>query len=46
MCGVLLFHERFGPGMALGFGLIWLALLIYAADGLWRGRTPAAAAAA
>ena len=46
MCGVLLFHERFGPGLALGFGLIWIALLVYAADGLWRARTPAAAAAA
>ncbi|HET9329779.1 MAG TPA: EamA family transporter RarD [Steroidobacteraceae bacterium] len=46
MCGVLLFHERFGPALALGFGLIWLALLIYAADGLWRARAPAAAAAA
>jgi chloramphenicol-sensitive protein RarD len=46
MCGVLLFHEHFGPALALGFGLIWLALLIYAADGLWRARAPAAAAAA
>jgi chloramphenicol-sensitive protein RarD len=45
MCGVLLYHEHFGAALALGFGLIWLALLIYAADGLWRTRAPAAAAA-
>jgi len=45
MCGVLLYHERFEPTLALGFALIWLALLIYAADGLWRARAPAAAAA-
>jgi chloramphenicol-sensitive protein RarD len=38
LCGVLLFGERFDPAMALGFALIWLALLIYAADGLWRTR--------
>jgi chloramphenicol-sensitive protein RarD len=46
MCGVLLYHEHFGSGLALGFALIWVALLIYAADGLWRARAPAAAAAA
>ena len=45
MCGVLLYHEHFGQQLALGFALIWLALLIYAADGLWRARVPAAAAA-
>jgi chloramphenicol-sensitive protein RarD len=38
LCGVLLFHERFDPALALGFALIWTALLIYAADGLWRAR--------
>ncbi|HEY8051290.1 MAG TPA: EamA family transporter RarD [Steroidobacteraceae bacterium] len=38
VCGVYLFHESFGATRAAGFALIWLALLIYAADGLWRTR--------
>jgi chloramphenicol-sensitive protein RarD len=37
-CGVLLFHESFGPGMAAGFATIWAALLIYAADGVRQAR--------
>ena len=42
MCGVLLYHEHFGPATALGFALIWVALLIYAVDGLWRSRAVSA----
>jgi chloramphenicol-sensitive protein RarD len=38
-CGVLLFHERFDGARAVGFVLIWLALGIYAADGVLRSRT-------
>ena len=38
LCGVLLYHESFGGARAAGFALIWVALLIYAADGLWRAR--------
>ncbi len=38
MCGVLVYHERFGLERGAGFALIWAALLIYAADGLWRAR--------
>jgi len=45
LCGVLLFHESFGPALAVGFALIWAALLIYAADRLWRARSTARAAA-
>jgi len=45
MCGVVLFHESVGPALAAGFALIWIALLIYAADGLWRARSAARAAA-
>jgi len=45
MCGVLLFHESFGPARALGFALIWVALLIYAADGIWRARSTTRTAA-
>lgn len=32
--GVLLYHESFTGARAAGFALIWLALLLYAADGL------------
>jgi chloramphenicol-sensitive protein RarD len=39
VCGVYLFHESFGPARAAGFAVIWLALLIYAADGVWRSRS-------
>jgi len=36
--GVLVFHEPFHGPRATGFGIIWLALAIYALDGLWRSR--------
>jgi chloramphenicol-sensitive protein RarD len=32
--GILVFHERFAPARALGFGLIWTGLAVYAADGV------------
>lgn len=38
-CGVVVYHEHFGLARALGFALIWAALGIYAADGLWRVRS-------
>jgi chloramphenicol-sensitive protein RarD len=41
VCGVLFFHEGFGPAVAAGFALLWLGLLLYAADGLWRARAAA-----
>jgi len=37
-CGVWVFHEPFTAAQAWGFSFIWAALLIYAADGLWRSR--------
>jgi chloramphenicol-sensitive protein RarD len=37
MLGVWLFHEPFTPARMVGFGLIWLALLVYSIDG-WRNR--------
>ncbi len=37
-CGVFLYNEPFTATQARGFGCIWLALAIYAADGLWRLR--------
>ena len=38
LLGVLVFKEAFGPERALGFAAIWLGLLIFAGDGLWRSR--------
>ena len=37
LCGILVFHEAFDPHKAIGFSLIWLALLLYAAESLWFG---------
>lgn len=42
LTGVFLFGEPFTRVQAVGFGLIWAALAIYAADGLWRSRRRAA----
>lgn len=36
LIGVLVFHEAFPRARAVGFMMIWAALAIYAADGLWR----------
>jgi chloramphenicol-sensitive protein RarD len=38
LTGVFVFHEAFSRTQLIGFGLIWIALLIYAGDGLWRAR--------
>jgi chloramphenicol-sensitive protein RarD len=38
LCGVLVFHEPFLKMHWIGFGLIWGALAVYAAEGLWRMR--------
>ncbi len=40
LLGVFLYREPFTTARAIGFGLIWLALVIYAGDGLWRARRP------
>jgi chloramphenicol-sensitive protein RarD len=36
LIGVLVFQEPFPRDRAIGFVVIWAALVIYAADGLWR----------
>jgi chloramphenicol-sensitive protein RarD len=38
VCGVFAFHEPFERTRAVGFALIWTALLIYAGEGLWLSR--------
>jgi chloramphenicol-sensitive protein RarD len=37
-CGVFVLHERFERTRAIGFVLIWAALLIYAGEGWWLSR--------
>jgi len=38
LVGVLVLHEPFGGERAVGFAVIWIALALYAADGLLRAR--------
>jgi len=45
-CAVLVLGEPFERSRAIGFVLIWFALLTYALDGLWRARRQRLAAAA
>jgi chloramphenicol-sensitive protein RarD len=41
ICGVVFYHESFGRSRAAGFALLWVALVLYAAEGLWRARARA-----
>jgi chloramphenicol-sensitive protein RarD len=41
VCAMLVFGEPFELDRLIGFAFIWAALLVYAADGLWRARTVA-----
>ena len=38
LLGVWLYGEAFDPARAVGFYLIWLALVVYSLDSLWNGR--------
>jgi chloramphenicol-sensitive protein RarD len=45
LSGVLIYHEPFDRTQLAGFGLIWLALVLYTGDGLlrrWNRQAPAA----
>ncbi len=46
LMGVFLYGETFSGPRAVGFALIWVALALYSAEGLWAGRRAAAAKAA
>ncbi len=37
-CGLIVFGEAFDSARAVGFVLIWIALLIYSGHGLWQAR--------
>lgn len=43
LCGWLLYHEPFDRARMVGFAIVWVALAIFAADGLRRRRAPARA---
>ncbi len=46
LSGIFVFQEAFDPRKAIGFGFIWLALLLYAAESLWFGWWQSRSAAA
>ena len=46
LMGVFLYGETFAGPRAVGFVFIWVALLLYTAEGLWAGQRAAAARAA
>lgn len=43
LIGVLVFHEAFGRDRAIGFAFIWIALVLFAIEGVVRSRRNAAA---
>lgn len=45
LIGVLVFHEPFGRDRAIGFAIIWVALLLFAGEGLLRTRRKVPSAA-
>jgi len=44
-CGLLIFHEPMPPARLAGFGLVWIALIIFTVDALRQRTTPGPAAA-
>lgn len=46
LIGVLVLHEPFDRSRLIGFVFIWIGLLIFAAEGVWRTRRQAVPAAA
>jgi chloramphenicol-sensitive protein RarD len=38
LLGVFIYGEPFGPERQIGFAFIWLALLLFSGEGLWRNR--------
>jgi chloramphenicol-sensitive protein RarD len=44
LSGIFAFHEAFDPHKAVGFACIWVALALYAGEGLWFARWQSRAA--
>lgn len=42
MLGILVFHEAMPPSRWIGFGLVWLGLLVISVDSIWSARRRAA----
>ena len=42
LLGVLVYHEPFDHNQLIGFGIVWLALLLFVAENFWARRGPAA----
>jgi chloramphenicol-sensitive protein RarD len=42
LIGVWIYHEPFDATQMVGYGLIWVALIVYSLEGLWRARLGAA----
>jgi chloramphenicol-sensitive protein RarD len=38
LLGVLVYGEAFSSAQFVGFGLVWLALIIFTAENLWQRR--------
>jgi chloramphenicol-sensitive protein RarD len=38
LLGVLLYHEPFGGAQLRGFVAVWVALVVFATDGVWSNR--------
>lgn len=38
LIGVLIFKEPFSPAQLVGFGLVWLALIVFTSESLWQRR--------
>ena len=43
-CGVFVFHEPMPPARLVGFALVWLALIVFTADGIRHVRRQSRAA--
>ena len=39
--GVVVYGEQFGPSQVLGYGLVWVALVLFGVEGLYAYRRPA-----
>jgi chloramphenicol-sensitive protein RarD len=41
LIGVIIYHESFDITRATGFGIVWIGLLVFIGESLWRHKTPA-----
>lgn len=41
LIGVLIYKESFSPIRAIGFGIVWIGLIIFGVESVWHHRSPA-----